>query len=118
MKKHTLDHIPHHDTGRWAYFVNGIGEELVEEPIDWKQMKLAERLSGVCKFISTAAGPPLKITLYFCDGYDDALNIAKANLLPDTSGAKWGVNGSVMYLVETENREKLSEILGFFAGKE
>ena len=117
-KQISLDHIQHHDTRRMAYFLNGLDEELIEIPFDWKEMKMADRLSGACKFISTTSATSVTITVYFCQGYAEALKIGKVNLLPNTPNAKWNVNGSLMYLIETEDGERLSEILSFFAGRE
>lgn len=116
--KISLDHIDHYDTSRMEFFLNALDEELTETPFEWRELKMADRMSGVCKFISTTNQIPLTITVFFCSSYAEATEIAKANLLPSTSVAKWGINGSLMYLVETEDSERLGEILGFFAGRE
>ena len=117
-KRITLDHIDHHDTKRMEYFLNALDEELRESPFDWKEMEMAERLSGACRFVSTASKVPFTITIFFCDSYAEALDIAKANFLPNTPKATWSVNGSLMYLVESDDEERLGDILSIFAGRE
>jgi hypothetical protein len=117
-KKISLDHIDHHDTKRMEFFLNRLEDELKEIPFNWKEMKMAEWISGACKFISTTNQTLLTITVYFCDSYAKANEIAKVNLLPTKPNARWSINGTLMYLVETEDEERLMDILGFFAGKE
>ena len=116
--KITLDHIAHHNARRMAFFLNGVDDELAEVPFHWREMKMADHIRAACKFVSTTAKTPLTITVYFCDSYADATDIAKANALPTTAHAKWSINGDLMYLIESEDTEKLTDVLSFFAGRE
>lgn len=110
--------IEHNNADRMEYFLNHVEEELVEIPFEWKDWKEANRINAGCQFVSVEKDSPVKILILFCNSYHDANAIAKANELPHLPIAKWSVNGDVMYFVESEDAEKVSAILGLFAGEE
>jgi len=118
MKNKISLSIHHNNASRAAYFLNEVEDELKEIPFDWKTWKLADRITGGCKFTSASAKHPVTISVLFCDSYWDANEIAKTNALPYSAQAKWSVNGDLLYLVESEDEEKVSDVLGLFAGKE
>ena len=115
--KISLQHIDHGNTVRMAYFLNQVDEELKEVPYEWKGLKLADRITAALKYVSESE-IPVTITVYLCDSYSGGNEVGKANELPYTSKAKWSINGDLMYLVEAEDEEKVSEILSLFAGEE
>jgi len=110
--------IDHSNATRMEYFLNRVEEALVEVPFEWRNWKNADQIHDGCKFISVDSKEPITICILFCDSYHDANEIAKTNVLPYLPTAKWSVNGDVMYFVESENAEKVSDILGLFAGEE
>lgn len=116
--KITLSHIDHPNATRMAFFLNALSEEVKEIPFYWKEMKMADRITDACRFVSVSDQAPLTITVYFCDAYAEATEIAKANQLPYTPKARWSINGDLMYVVESEDEEKVTDVLGLFAGKE
>jgi hypothetical protein len=115
--KISLQHINHNNAPRMAYFLNEVDEELKEVPYEWKSLKLADRITTALRYVSEAT-TPVTITVFFCDSYSDGNEIAKENEFPYSPKAKWSLNGDLMYLVESEDEEKVSEILSLFAGEE
>ena len=117
MKNNINLDIDHSNAKRMEYFLNNVEEHLIEIPFDWQSWHLSDRIEGGYKFRS-ASDIPVTITALLCDSYEDALAIAKANTLPLLPTAKWSLNGDFLYVVESSDEEKVSEILSFFAGKE
>ena len=109
--------IDHPNAKRMEHFLNHVKERLEEIPFVWKSLQGSERMSGACKFMS-AGEAPVTITVLFCDSYQDANKIANVNAFPITPHAKWGVNGDLLYVVESNDQDKVSAILGLFAGEE
>ncbi len=105
------------DAKRLEYFLNAVKDELTEIPFEWRSWKRSDCIHAGCKFISTQAKDKVTITVLFCS-YADAKIIAEANGLPYLPIAKWGQNGGLMYFVESENAEKVMDILSLFAGEE
>jgi hypothetical protein len=116
MKNKITLKVDHHDKKRMEYFLNSVNETLEPIPFNWRDWKLAESISGAFKFKSKDQS--LTITVAFTTSYYDANEIAKANSLPLLPQAKWSVNGDLLYFVESLDENKVSEILGLFAGKE
>ena len=58
------------------------------------------------------------ITLLFLEDYSDAEVIAKANAVPTIDAARWSNNGSLMFLVESTDANKVNNALSIFAGNE
>ena len=118
MENKIILSIQHNNATRMAYFLNRVEADLVEAPFEWRSWKKSDCICDGCRFISTDAQQTVKITIVFCDSYHEANTIAKENKLPYLPTAKWSVNGDVLYLVESEDAGKVSEILGLFAGEE
>jgi len=117
-KKINLTHINHHNAKRMEFFLNALNDELKEVSFNWNEMKMADLVSAACKFISNTNQPSLTITVYFCNSYFEATEFAQSNHLSNTSNERWSINGDLLYLVKTEDEEKLIDILGLFAGEE
>lgn len=118
MKNKISLQINHANAKRMEYFLNQIKEELVPAPFEWRSWKKSDSIHDGCRFISVDTQQPVKISILFCDSYQDANTIAKENKLPVLPTATWSVNGDVMYLVESADADKVSDILGVFAGEE
>jgi hypothetical protein len=118
MKNKIILTIDHNNAKRMEYFLNGVEDELKEIAFDWRNLKLADRITAACQFISTTSASPITIRVFFCDSYSDANEIAKVNSFPYEPKAKWSVNGDLLYIVESQDEEKVSEVLGLFAGEE
>lgn len=110
--------VDHNNAKRMEFFLNKVKDELKEVSFDWKHLKLADRLADARQFVSTSNQHPATIRVFFCDSYSDANEIAKANSFPYQSNAKWSVNGDLLYIVESDDEDKVSEILSLFAGEE
>ena len=98
------------------YFLNAVNVPLEEVIFDWRSWKNAKEIDGGFKFRSSDQS--LTITVIFTSSYHDANAIAKVNSLPLVPTAKWSVNGDLLYLVESDNEEIVSEVLSLFAGRE
>ncbi len=118
MKNKITLSIKHNNAKRMEYFLNCVEEELVEAPFEWRSWKGSERINDGCRFVSVHKESPVTISILFCGSYHSANDIGKANELPYLPTAKWSINGDVMYLVESRDAEKVSDILSLFAGKE
>jgi hypothetical protein len=117
MKNRISLNIDHPNTKRMEFFLNRVDVQLKEVALDWPSWKLSVHISGGAKFISEGKSP-VSITVLLCDSYHAANEIAKANALPASPHARWSVNGDLLYVVESGNTEKVSEILSLFAGEE
>lgn len=113
--KITLD-VNHVNKTRMEYFLNSVDEELEYVPFDWRGLKKADDITAGYKFINSEQS--LGITVIFASSYDDANQLAVANSFPELPHARWSVNGSVLYLVESKDEKRVSNILSHFAGKE
>jgi hypothetical protein len=113
--KITLD-VDHYDKKRMEYFLNSVNETLEPIPFNWRNWKLAENIIGGFKFKNKDKS--LTITIAFTTSYYDANDIANANSLTLLPNAKWSANGSLLYFVESNDENKVSDILGIFAGRE
>ncbi|MEO9146392.1 MAG: hypothetical protein ABI237_12640 [Ginsengibacter sp.] len=102
---------------RMEFFLNHVDEPLVEVPFNWHGLHLSDHIIAGYKFISSG-DKPVTITALLCDSYQDANEIARKNSFPVLPTAKWSLNGNFLYVVESADREKVSNILSFFAGKE
>ena len=102
---------------RMEAFLNHVEETLVEVTFNWRGLHLADRITAGYKFISSG-DKPVTITAFLCDSYHDANEIAKENAFPVLPTAKWNLNGNFLYVIESADKEKVSNILSFFAGSE
>ena len=117
MKNNIYLNVDHPAAKRMEFFLNQVDVLLKEVSLNWKSWKLSEYISDGVKFISEEKSS-VSIMVLFCDSYHTANEIAKANTLPTSPHARWSVNGDLLYVVESADTEKVSEILGLFAGKE
>src|SRR4051812_12167089 len=117
--KHTtsLHTIDHEGARRMEAFIRHIEEPLTEVPFDWKRLPGAEHVHGAIRLLSQAEDP-VTIIVFFCNSYSDAEVIANANGFTQLPNARWSQNGSILYFVESLDEEKVSNILGLFAGRE
>jgi hypothetical protein len=106
--------ISHSDKDRAEVFLHSLNEEFEQLPFDWRSMEESKRIVDAVKL--TNMSKTLVITLLFLESYWDADIIAKANSLAHT--VRWGCNGSLMYLVESADQDKVNDVLGAFAGRE
>ena len=113
--KITLD-VDHPNKTRMEYFLNSVNDRLEQVSFDWHGWKQSDKIIAGYKFNNSDSS--LVITVLFTSSYGDANEIAKANALPVLPNAKWSVNGDLLYLVESVDENKVSEVLGLFAGKE
>jgi hypothetical protein len=111
----TLD-VDHPNKTRMEYFLNSVSEKLEHIPFDWRNWKQANLIIAGFKFKNTDQS--LTITVIFSPSYHEGNEIAKANSLPVLPNAKWGLNGDLLYLVESPDENKVSDILSLFAGRE
>ncbi|HYF70454.1 MAG TPA: hypothetical protein VD884_20095 [Ohtaekwangia sp.] len=116
MNNNITLNVDHPNRKRMEYFLNSVTEKLEQVSFDWRDWKQADKIISGHKFNNSDSS--LTITVLFTSSYDDANEIAKANALPLLPNAKWSVNGDLLYLVESEDENKVSEVLSLFAGKE
>jgi hypothetical protein len=106
--------INHPDKSRAEAFLNSLKEQFEQLPFDWKSLEESNRIIDAVKLSNSKK--TLIITLLFLGGYADASIIAKANSIQ--GAARWGCNGSMMYVVESADLKKVNDVLGTFAGRE
>jgi hypothetical protein len=113
--------VPINDTSakRIEAFLNSIDYPLEEVPFDWHSWQLSEHIIGGMKFHASSLPQPIILTVFICDSYTHASAIGEANeMLANSNHARWGVNGNILYFAESEDEDKVSEMLGLFAGEE
>jgi hypothetical protein len=108
--------LDHPSKNRTEYFLNAVEAALVPIPLDWRNWSHANDIVGGFKF--TGKDQPITITVILADSYHDANKIATTNSFPRLPNAKWTVNGDVLYLVESPDEDRVSEVLSLFAGRE
>lgn len=118
MKNTIKLNINHSNAERMEYFLNEVEEELTPVAFEWRSWKKSDRITDGCRFVSVGTKDPVTITVVFCNSYHEANEIAKINALPYLPTAKWSLNGDLLYLVESTDENKVSSILGLFAGDE
>ncbi len=118
MKNKITLSIQHNNAKRFEYFLNSINTNLSPAPFEWRSWKRSDLIQDACRFVSADPSVPLTISLVFCDSYHDANEVGKINELSSVPTGKWNVNGDVLYLVESRDAGKVSEILSKFAGEE
>ena len=106
--------IKHYDKSRAEAFLNSLDDEFEPVHFDWKSLEESARIVDAVKLTNTSG--TLIITLLFLGSYSDAGIIAKANSMANS--VRWGCNGSLMYLAESVDRDKVDEVMSTFAGKE
>ncbi|MEJ1237999.1 hypothetical protein WBG78_07720 [Chryseolinea sp. T2] len=104
----------HPDKNRVEAFLRALNLKLEQLPFDWKSLKESRRIEDAVKLASVDRS--ITITIFFVNGYSDADMIAKSNFV--SAAIRWGQNGLFMYVVESADEEKVSEVVGVFAGKE
>lgn len=108
--------IDHPNRKRMEYFLNNVDEKLEQVSFNWQSWKGSVAIRGGFRFENNDQS--LTITVIFTDSYAEANEIAKNNSLPVLPNKKWSVNGDLLYLVESKNSDKVSEVLSLFAGEE
>jgi hypothetical protein len=103
----------HSEKSRVEVFLRALNEKLEQIPFDWQSLEESGRIDDAVKL--TNINKSLTITVIFVKAYADASIIAKANSIGTT---RWGQNGSIMYLVESRDQDKVSMVLSTFAGRE
>jgi len=116
MKNNITLEVNHPNKKRMEYFLNSVDEKLEQVSFDWRNWKRSSDIVGVFKFKNHDQS--LIVTVIFSNSYAEATEIAKANSLPMLPNAKWSINGDLLYLVESTDKDKVSEILSLFAGEE
>src|SRR4051794_3299720 len=106
--------INHPDKPRAEAFLHTLNEKFEQLPFDWKSLEQSTRIVDAVKL--TNSNKSLNITLIFVREYADSNFIAEANSINGT--IRWGCNGSMMYIIESPDLDKVAEVLGTFAGKE
>lgn len=107
-------HSTHPDKKRAEAFLNSLDLSLEHISYDWKLLKESSRIEDAVQL--TNSHRSLLITILFVESYHDGDIIAKANFSNDTT--RWGMNGSLMYVVESIDSNVVSSVLSAFAGKE
>jgi len=102
---------------RMEFFLNHINEPLVEVAFNWEGLHLRDQIIVGYKFKSSGQSQ-VAITALLCHSYQGAIEIAKSNSFPVLPTAKWSLNGNFLYVVESADKDKVNNILSFFAGKE
>jgi hypothetical protein len=104
----------HPDKDRAEVFLRLLDEKFEQLPFDWESLEESHRIVDAVKV--TNHNRTLTITIIFVGAYSDAAPIAKANSIEDST--RWGCNGSMMYWVESDDHDKVAQVVGAFAGRE
>jgi hypothetical protein len=104
----------HSEKDRVEVFLECLNEKLEQLPFNWESLAESKRIEDAVKIANIDRS--LFITVIFVKDYWDADIIAKTNFIKDSM--RWGQNGSIMFVVESSDQDKVSEVLGIFAGKE
>ncbi|HTF21995.1 MAG TPA: hypothetical protein VK658_28135 [Chryseolinea sp.] len=101
---------------RISHFLSSTGERLTKVPWDQRNIKEADNVVAAYKFESDDQS--LSITVISATSYHDANRIAAVNGFNELSHGKWGSNGSILYLVQSSDKARVSATVSIFAGEE
>lgn len=106
----------HPNKGPAEYFINHTGEEFVEEPVELKDWKNTALILKMYSFKSV--GGNTHVHILFFDTQKDAIALEAANDFWPSDTFHCVLNGSVLYVIEGDDKKKISHLTGLFAGEE
>lgn len=117
MKKNniTLD-LNHYDTQRVEYFLNSVDAKLEQVLFDVQDLSHDDDIIAGFKFKDMDTS--LSITVIFATSYSHANDIATANSFRTIPNTNCTINGSILFVVESVDKDAVSDILSLFAGRE
>lgn len=101
---------------RINHFLNGTGERLIKTDWDHHKLKQGDQIIAAYKFESEDQS--LIITVISASSYHDANRIAEVNGFNHVANGKSGINGSILYIVQSSDDDKVSDVVSLFAGRE
>ena len=104
----------HPEKNRVEALLRALSEPLEQIPFTRSSLKESGRIDDAVRLVNPDGS--LTIIIIFIKDYSDATPIATANFAIDKM--RWGQNGSIMYVVESADDARVSEVVSMFAGKE
>jgi|GEM_PF-1242377 hypothetical protein len=115
-KHDNISNINDPNKSRITHFLDSTGEKLSKIEWDYRTLKERDKIVAAYKFGSHDQS--LTITLISATSYHDANRIAEVNAFNEVPHSRWGVNGGILYLAQSGDEDKVSDIVSLFAGKE
>lgn len=106
----------HPNAGAAEYFINHTQERFIQDPTRARQWKEEELLLKAFDFRSTAS--TTLVHILFFDSQREAIRFEKANNLHTSDTLRSVLNGTVLYVIQSDDKHKADELVGLFAGKE
>lgn len=116
MKSDIHIDFEHPNAGPAQYFINHTGELFVEEPADLKDWNHVELILKMYSFKSSTGN--LHVHILFFDTQKDAITLEADNDFWPSDTFHCVLNGSVLYVIEGDDTDKISTLTGLFAGRE
>jgi hypothetical protein len=110
----TLD-VDHYDKERVEYFLNSVEETLEQIPLDAQELNHMRDIIAAFKF--KVKSRPIFVIVIFATSYFHAEEIRKANSVVKPA-TDWTINGSILFGVESEDKDMSDDLLSLFAGRE
>jgi hypothetical protein len=106
----------HPNTGSAEYLINHTKERFIQAPTQsrkWIQEGLLVKAFDFRSTVSTTL-----VHILFFDSQTEAIEFEKANNLHNSATLKSVLNGAVLYVIQSDDKHKADELVGWFAGKE
>ena len=108
------DDHPNKEMMEW--FLNNYEEAFIEKREDTGKLENENLIQNIFHFQTKRSG--VSLVLIFCDNGNDALTVGKTNFSSAENNQYFGTNGAVLFVVRGSDNDKVSSVLGFFAGEE
>lgn len=106
----------HSNKKQMEYLLNNYKENFLPCESTLDSLKKASLIQN--QFCFKTPSSNVILNLIFCAHQNDALEIADANLVDDSTSQKWGVNGSVLIIVQGKEESEVNDVSSHFAGEE
>lgn len=106
----------HPNVGTAEYFINHTQERFIQDPSQEKKWIQEGLLLKAFNFRSTVSATLIHIL--FFDSQTEAIAFEKANNLHKSTTLRSVPNGAVLYVIQSDDKYKTDELVGWFAGKE
>jgi len=108
------DDHPNKEMMEW--FLNNYEEAFIEKREDTGKLENENLIQNIFHFQTKRSG--VSLVLIFCDNGNDALTVGKTNFSSAENNQYFGTNGAVLFVVKGSDNDKVTSVLGFFAGEE
>jgi len=106
----------HPNRTQMEYFLNNYKEVIHPIKVDWRKWEKEDLIEQRYAFITDESQTSLY--LIFCKTQTDAITVGEANFSLKTDFSSWSVNGAALFVISSEDKFAVADLLSHFAGEE